>query len=130
MNTSTFHEKLALFKENEQPEVVLLLADKPQLVKIVVAWGNIKVGPKETLGEPPDGTAHAVWDWLWESADYSAEDLMQKSGVSTYGFDKKLGILIGNRILYPDGTVNSFVQRWLREKVLKLFDTKEKAKKK
>jgi hypothetical protein len=34
--------------------------------------------------------------------------------------------LIGNRILYPDGTVNSFVQRYLREQVLKFFDTKLK----
>ena len=68
---------------------MLLLADKPQLVKIVGAWGSIRVGPKKKLGEPPDGSARAVWDWPWESADYSVEDLMQKSGVSTYGFDKK-----------------------------------------
>ncbi|HJX36106.1 MAG TPA: hypothetical protein VJ280_04010 [Dehalococcoidales bacterium] len=32
--------------------------------------------------------------------------------------------LIGNRILYPDGTVNSYVQRYLREKVINLFDKK------
>jgi len=31
------------------------------------------------------------------------------------------------RIIYRDGTVNSFVQRYLREKVLKLFAAKPKA---
>lgn len=34
--------------------------------------------------------------------------------------------LTGNRVLYPDGTVNSFVQRYLRQQVLKLFQTKAK----
>ena len=38
--------------------------------------------------------------------------------------EHKLKPLVGNRVLYPDGTVNSFVQRYLRERVLKLFDTK------
>ncbi|MHC4982122.1 MAG: hypothetical protein ACYTF6_03005 [Planctomycetota bacterium] len=37
--------------------------------------------------------------------------------------------LIGNRILYPDGTVNSFVRRYLREKVLNLFDGRPKKRK-
>jgi hypothetical protein len=34
--------------------------------------------------------------------------------------------LIGNRIIYPDGTVNSFVERYLRERVVKLFEAKPK----
>ena len=37
--------------------------------------------------------------------------------------------LIGNRVLYPDGTVNSFVQRYLRDRVLKLFEPKVKIQK-
>jgi hypothetical protein len=42
----------------------------------------------------------------------------------------KLRSLIGNRILYPDGTVNSFAQRYLRERVLKLFQAKPIPRKK
>jgi hypothetical protein len=34
--------------------------------------------------------------------------------------------LIGNHIIYPDGTVNSFVERYLREQVIKLFEAKSK----
>jgi len=34
--------------------------------------------------------------------------------------------LIGNRIIYPDGTINSYVQRYLREQVVKLFEAKSK----
>jgi hypothetical protein len=40
--------------------------------------------------------------------------------------ENKLRKLINNRIIYPDGTVNSFVQRYLREQVVRLFDPKLK----
>ena len=32
--------KLGWFKENEKPEEVLLVADDPELVKVIVAWSN------------------------------------------------------------------------------------------
>ncbi len=38
--------------------------------------------------------------------------------------EQRMKPLTGNRILYPDGTVNSFVQRYLRGEVAKLFEAK------
>jgi hypothetical protein len=67
-----------------------------------------------------------AWRWLWKNTTYSREDLKAKSVVYDRLFDSKLELLIGNRVLYPDGTINSFVQRYLREKVLKLFEGKAK----
>jgi hypothetical protein len=49
---------------------------------------------------------------------------MENAAYSELGFDKKLRTLVGNRVIYPDCTINSYVQRYLREKVLKLFQTK------
>jgi hypothetical protein len=46
------------------------------------------------------------------------------TSLSEAGLENKMRPLIGNRILYPDGTVNSYVQRYLREKVINLFDKK------
>jgi hypothetical protein len=40
--------------------------------------------------------------------------------------ENKLKRLINNRIIYPDGTVNSYVERYLREKVIHLFETRSK----
>ena len=60
------------------------------------------------------------------NAIFSEEELLAKSSQSSYRFDQELKKLIGNRILYPDGTVNSFVQRYLREKVLNLFEARPK----
>jgi len=126
MRDDIYAEKLAWFKENEKPEMVLLVADDPQLTKIVVGWTNTAVRRRESLSRLRGDSEGEVWKWLWENTEYSRQELITKSALSEYGFDNKLAPLIGNRALYPDGTVNSFVQRYLREKVLKLFDAKTK----
>jgi len=126
LNEDLYTQKLAYFKENEKPEVVLLIADDPQLIKIIVAWTNITVTRAQKLSSLRDDDEGVVWEWLWRNAVYSREDLIAKSGALEFGFENKMLPLIGNRILYPDGTVNSFVQRYLRDRVLKLFETKSK----
>ena len=40
--------------------------------------------------------------------------------------ERKMRLLIDSSVVYPDGTVNSFVRRYPREKVLNLFDSKRK----
>ena len=126
MNDDLYGEKLAYFKGKEQPEVVLLIGDDLDLVKIIVAWTNTTVvrakRPAPLCGE----SESEVWEWLWRNADYSREDLITRSALPEYTFNKKITPLIGNRVLYPDGTVNSFVQRYLRDRVLKLFEAKPK----
>ncbi len=121
-----YTEHVAWFKENEKPEGVLVVGDDPDLIKIVVAWTNTAVRPAKKLSKLRGERGNDCWEWLWKNTDYSFQELTAKSGVSTRDFGPKLESLIGNRILYPDGTINSFVQRYLREKVLKLFDAKPK----
>ena len=126
-----FDEKLQWFKEKEKPETVLVVAENEALIKIVLAWSNIAVRRDPEVSSLPADTESEVWQWLWKNAQYSREELMAKSVVYDRLFDRKLELLIGNRVLYPDGTMNSFVQRYLREKVLNLFDAKpRKAKQK
>jgi len=126
LSANLYAEKLAHFKENEKPEVVLLIADDLDLIKIVVAWTNTTVTTAEKLNSLRGESDSDVWDWLWKNAVYSREELIAKSALSEYGFEKKMRPLVGNRVLYPDGTVNSFVQRYLRDRVLKLFEAKPK----
>jgi len=132
MSKDLYMEKLAWFKENEKPESVLLIADEPGLIKIIVAWTNTKVTRADKLDRPHGDSENEVWEWLWSKAVYSREELIAKSGHPEYAFKRKMAPLIGNRLLYPDGTINSFVQRYLRERILKLFEAKPKkhAKKK
>ena len=128
MAEDIYAEKLAWFKQNEKPEVVLLVADNPERIKIVLAWTNLNVKRPDKLTELRGETENEVWQWLWENVEYSKRELLEKIGIpfSELGLEGKLKPLIGNHILYPDGTINSFVQHHLREQVVKLFERKSK----
>jgi hypothetical protein len=123
-----YAEKLNWFKQNEKPEVVLLLADNADLVKIVVAWTSLDVRHANKLTGLPGGSESEAWEWLWQNTNYRLGELKEKIGtsLSEIALGNKLKPLIGNRVIYPDGTVNSFVQRYLREQVVKLFEVKPK----
>jgi len=124
MGNDLFTERLRRFKQNERPEAVLVVADDPECTKIVVAWTSLDVRSVEKSKRPPSESEREIWDWLWANARYSLEDLAERSDLTARLVERKLKPLIGNRVLYPDGTVNSFVQRYLRERVLRLFDAK------
>ena len=130
MSNDLYSEKLSWFKENERPEVVLLIADDPELTKIVVAWQNVAVKPKDKLCELSKNSENEIWKWLWENTEYEYSDFVEKSEVPKNHLHRRLPILLGNRILYPDETVNSYVQKYLKDKVIKLFDTKSRVSKK
>ena len=126
--SNLFVEKLAWFKQNEKPEVVLLIANVPERTQFVIAWMNIKISLADKLNELVSTSENDIWEWLWQNTIYSRDELIEKIGISfSYsGLENKMRPLIGNRILYPDGTVNSYVQRYLREKVVNLFENKPK----
>ncbi|HPQ68171.1 MAG TPA: hypothetical protein PKW95_03520 [bacterium] len=129
MNHPVLSEKLAWFKENEKPEVVLLIADDPQKMKLLIAWSNTDVSWKDDSLECVSDCENEIWQWLWDHAQYDPKEWQEKSGASPMGFDKRQQFLIGNRLIYPDGTMHSFVQKYLREKVLQLFQATGKVKK-
>ena len=123
-----YSDKLNWFKKNEKPEVVLLLAEKPELVKIVIAWTNLSVRRVKELTSLPSDSESKSWEWLWGNTIYSLKELKEKIGtsLSEVALESKMKPLFGNRIIYPDGTVNSFVERYLREQVVRLFEAKQK----
>lgn len=125
---NNFAEKLDYFKQNEKPEVVLLVADNPELLKIVVTWTFLDIKQAEKLTEFMEGSERETWEWLWQNTTFSLTELKEKADISVadYVLKNKMKPLIGNCIIYPDGTVNSYVQRYLRERVVKLFETRSK----
>jgi len=126
MGENLFSEKLTWFKENEKPEVVLLVADDPKKIRVVVAWSNMLVQQKVHPTLLNGDSESEIWDWLWEQIEYSLEELLGKTALPDYEVKKIFSHLVGNRVIYPDGTVNSFVQRFMREKVVNLFTSKTK----
>jgi hypothetical protein len=128
MAEDLYTEKLNCFKQNERPEVVLLLTDNPDLIKIVVAWTSLSTRRMEKLTELYSDSESKAWAWLWENTTYNLKELKDKisTSFSEIALENKMKPLIGNRIIYPDGTVHSFVERYLRERVVKLFEAKPK----
>lgn len=128
MNKNLYTEKLAWFKQNERPEAVLVVADNPELMKIVIAWTSLDVKRTKKLTKLKGESESEMWEWLWANTEFSLSEFKEKIGISfsELALENKIKPLIGNHIIYPDGTVNSFVQRYLREQVLKLFEAKQK----
>ena len=121
-----FADKLNWFKRNEKAEAVLVVADEPRLVKIAVAWPNIAVRTRTPLSQLKGDTPLEVWQWLWANAEFSCDELLEISDAVPFNFRESLARLIANRVLYPDGTLNGSVQRYLRRRALSLFDRKPK----
>lgn len=118
-------KRLAEFKNSERPEVVLLLAEDPELIRIAVAWTNTRTSsPRKFTPAPKADDSSDWWDWLWKNRQFSRQEIEEKTANTDLRFDRKFRALVGNRAIYPDGTVNSFIQRFLRDKVLRLFQTK------
>jgi hypothetical protein len=127
MNENSYIEKLNWFKQNEKPETMLLVADNPDRIKLIIAWTNTSVGQTETISDFDGKSDNEIWDWLWENVTYSKSELKEKADVaSEIVLENKMKPLIGNRVIYPDGSINSYVQRYLREQVVKLFETKSR----
>ena len=125
MDNDFFIEKLHWFKENEKPEAVLVIADNSELIKIIIGWTNLEVRHTDSILELNNASENEIWEGLWKNTKINLTELKEKTGVpySESVLENKLKPLIGNRILYPDGTINSFVQRYLRERVLTLFES-------
>ena len=119
---------MAWFKQNEKPETVLVIADNHELIKIIVAWSNLEVNRADKLPSIAGNSENEIWEWLWKNSRFSLTELKAKTGApyAESVLEQRMKLLIGNRILYPDGTVNSFVQRYLRGEVAQLFEAKPK----
>ena len=123
-----YNEQLQWFKDNERPEAVLVVAGNRDMERIVLAWPHIGVKRKGRLTPLERGSEKEMWAWLWGNTNYCAEELAEVSNVATDTLERKMKALVGNRVLYPDGTVHSFVMRYLRQRTLDLFEKKARRK--
>ena len=78
MSKSVYAKELHRFKQSEQPEGVLLVANDKGCVSIVVAWTNTTVNRRRRLTARRGTSASDRWRWLWENAQYPKADLMAK----------------------------------------------------
>jgi len=121
LRKNAYDEQLVWFKQNEVPETVLFVTDDSLLRKIVVAWESMRTVRKQRLSKCESETENDTWEWLWKNTEYSREDLLARIPNSDKQIEAKFHALRKSRVLYPDGTVNSYVARYLREQVRRQF---------
>ncbi len=114
-------EKLNYFKGNEHPEAVLLVAGNAELARIAVAWKQTAVHRRKNLSKLTGESEEATWNWLWENVRYDRAKFLTHIPNANVRTEKNLDALIASRVLYPDGSLNTFVERYLRDRVVKLF---------
>ncbi len=118
MKKNRWLDTLERFKNQERPECVLLVSGSPSLIRIAVAWMNMPIARRKRLTPFPQD-AEQRWEWLWLNTVYSTERLTKYMPSSDKELEQKLRALIANKVLYPDGTVNGYVERLLRARIMK-----------
>jgi hypothetical protein len=123
MRKDRWKERLNAFKGKECPEAVLMLAGAGQdeLMRIAVAWRQTDITRAKRLSKLKSEGDEELWSWLWENVRYERTALLARIPGAAARTEKNLDALIANRILYPDSTLNAYVERYLRQRVLKLF---------
>lgn len=121
MKTNRWMGTLECFRSKEQAESVLLVSGNVSLIRIIVAWMNMPIRRRKRLSPFPEGNDEQKWHWLWENAIFSMEELARRQPFADTQLEQKLNALIANRVLYPDGSVHSYVERLLREQILKMY---------
>ncbi|HPO12013.1 MAG TPA: hypothetical protein PLI09_01105 [Candidatus Hydrogenedentes bacterium] len=121
MKKDLWLERLEIIKRQESPETVLIVAGSVELTRIVVAWKGIKTNRKKKLSACNSIDNQALWCWLWENVVYSEDWFYSRITGCRKKAQQNFEVLVANRVLYPDGTINGYVERYLRGKVLNLF---------
>ena len=108
-STNEYYGKLEWFKENEKPEELLTIINNQNAVKTVIAWTSMSTKPVDILSRLSSNSENEIWTWLWDNTEYSISELQDKLDVplSESGLNSRLKPLIGNRVIYPDGTINT-----------------------
>ena len=112
----TFQQAIGVFRAQEQLETIVILLGKTpmheSLRRIFVAWQNAPPRPKAKAAVKfHDGPT--LWADLWATVVPDLDGLKKITGL-TGDPTRYLDVLIGNRLLYPDGTVAESGRKALR----------------
>ena len=98
--------------ENEHPDVVLLISDNPDAHRMLVSWKNLPKNNHDDKQKPVN------LEYVWRNIDFDIEQWASIARVHT-GLAKDISkMLIANNLIYPDGTLNQFVQKFLNSLVI------------
>ena len=122
----SFGEILAYFKKTEASENIVPLIEDVQLRNALVAWKGVVIRYNKSTNTPPPDEP-SKWNWLWEQIEFDKTTFGVVAGLKAQDVGGILTRMIGLRLIYPDGTVNTFARQYLRSMILKQLGKNQKA---
>jgi hypothetical protein len=113
MSMATMGELLKYFKKTEAAENIIPLVESEELRNGLVAWKSVAIKYKDNSEcELKDEASR--WDWMWNQVEYDVKKFGVVAGIAPQHAQQLLIRLQGLRLIYPDGTVNSFASKYLQ----------------
>ena len=115
----TFGEILARFKgmEKDSPESVAPLLDNVELRNGLVSWRSVSIRYRDASDcHHKDETSQ--WNWLWQQIEYDKSTFGTVAGIKPAQVDTLITRLMGLRLIYPDGTINTMAKQYLSAMIM------------
>ncbi len=116
----TIEEIIEKSKSEETPDTILLVADNSIAQKLVVAWKTVEITRPDTKQD------FATMKEVWAAVSFDPKQWYIHAGLAPHENQRIGQSLIANNIVYPDGTVNDLVHKFLNTQVAQLV-TKAKS---
>jgi hypothetical protein len=110
---ASFGEILASFKKDEEAENIVAVINDDELQNGLIAWKSVRIKYK-TATDCNESDPTAKWNWLWDQIDYDSQAFGVVAGAKAQDVGRLIARLIGLRLIYPDGTINTLSKQYLQ----------------
>lgn len=113
----TFGEVLSYFKKIESVEAISPIIEDQSMRDGLVAWKSVVI--RIYRNENCTLTSEAErWNWLWDCTEFSIADFGSVAGVKQCDASLLFQRLKGYRLIYPDGTINTWAIKFLQAHIM------------
>ena len=117
---------------NKDPKVLLILQDSKELQRLVAAWPSLPKDIERLLtstAEAPVNREHR-WTWLWGLVEYDPKLWLSLALLADNAFNRSLiEKAITLKLVFPDGTLQAWVDRFVAFVSVSVFSRGKKGKK-
>jgi len=113
-NSMNWLERL---KEKEDPIQLVPMINNPAVQTIVSVWPNIRITIHQKLdmhfAEREDDDLDM--EQFWDRIEFDPDEIALATGIDCMEIPRLFEVAKKNRLIYPDGTVNRFAGKYLRQ---------------
>lgn len=99
---------LAAFRALEESDDAIVVLNDENAMKVLVAWSHTDQQWTRPDSKPPPAThgrMARLWTWVVSGWEIDPRRVAQLAGVPVTVAHEKISVLVGNRLIYPDGTM-------------------------